>query len=245
MNIGFTILSINDWRLANKDDIRAKMPLPEHFIDCVNGVNTVETSLALKQFDISVDTAWKNIKAGELGVWLTHLRLWQYIVNTETDIMIVFEDDALVDQTCFHKSLSWVEELGDIEWDAFQICPPSNQFGDYRSRVVYDQFGIPKQTVRYGEKKYKFDVGLPTVCRAYTGYCCVAWMYTRQGAEKLLQYALEDGIRNPVDCWILEQAHSARSFEAYSPKPEYASAVKIDWQTPTTIQNTERVNDAV
>ncbi len=248
MKIGYTIVSINENRAKHKRQIRERLHFPEITdIEFVDGRSFARVQKAYENHPgLAGKALWGNIKKGELGIWLSHLNAWKWLVESDYDALIFLEDDAIISQHFYCVFDDCLAELVEQDWDLFSICVPDNQYQDFHTRVVYDDEGVPKTVVRYGEKKYNFNIGAKYIAKAYQGYCCVANMFSRQGAERMLHLADKYGMYTPVDCFLFLQAHRANEeFNAFAPMPHIPRMVNIDWKVPTTIQDTERVNDAV
>lgn len=238
MSIPFTIISVNDQRAAHKEALRSLLDFPEITdIEFVNAVNREQLDRILAKYPNIRPKEWVP-KLGELGVWLSQIQTWDYLVKSEHDSLIVFEDDAIISPAIGSILAMYIDDLPE-DWDFVSLSVPDNQRQDFYYRQVYDETGHPKTLIKAGEKTYEFDYGKPTMARVYQGYCCVATMYSKRGAQKLLSLAEEFGIYTPVDCFLFLQAHAGR-LNAYAPKPNSPMCVVIDWMTPTTIHTTER-----
>ncbi len=240
MKIEYTIVSINDERAGHKEALRGLLSLPEITdIEFVNARDKEQLNRILAKYPTIRPNQWIP-KLGELGIWLSQIQCWKWLVESDTDALIVFEDDAIATGS-FESILGlYVDDLPD-DWDMLSLSVPDNQRQDFYYRQVYDEHGIPKSLVKAGDKPYEFEYGKPTLARAYQGYCCVATMYSKKGAQRLLELAEEYGIYTPVDCFLFLQAHAGR-LEAFAPKPISPMCVVIDWFAPTTIHTTELYN---
>lgn len=240
--IAYTIISINDRAEENKADIRAKLdPIPEvtdiHF---VNGNNARELVLVWRRSGIN-KAEWTP-KVGEAGIWLSQYACWQWLVDSDYEYLLVFEDDAKVSPN-FRKALGEYLSETPEDMDFFSLAVPENQRQDFGYRIIYDENGEPKPVVRAGERGYDFTFGSKVVARVYQGYCCVAVLYSKAGAQKLIDVAKERGMYTPVDCFLYQTAHRG-AVNGYAPIPKGPMPVEIDWQIPTTVQDTNRFDNS-
>jgi GR25 family glycosyltransferase involved in LPS biosynthesis len=237
MKIEYTIISISEQRAAHKQALRGLLNLSEaKDIEFVNATDCGQLEKILSKYPNIKPKDWIP-RLGELGVWLSQIQTWYYLANSNIDALIVFEDDAII-SPAFESILDlYIDDLPD-NWDFLSLSVPDNQRQDFYYRQVYDETGHPKTVIRAGEKTYEFDYGKPTLARVYQGYCCVATMYSKAGATKLLKLVEEFGIYTPVDCFLFLQAHAGR-LNAFAPKPNSPMCVVIDWLCPTSIHTTD------
>jgi GR25 family glycosyltransferase involved in LPS biosynthesis len=238
MNIEYCIISISEDRAAHKESIRHNVKLPAAGeIEFVNARDTEQLNRIMKKHSDITLREWTP-KLGELGVWLSQVQCWDYAANMSADALIVFEDDALVSPGFKGFLDLYLEDLPE-DWDFLSLAVPENQRKDFLYRQVYDDTGHPKNIIRAGEKAFEYEYGAPILARAYQGYCCVATMYSKQGAQKLLTLAKEYGMYTPVDCFLFLSSHRGR-LNAFAPKPDSPMGVGIDWHIPTSVQKTDR-----
>lgn len=174
---------------------------------------------------------------GEAGIWLSNYFNW-YAVSQRTGPLIVFEDDAIIDEG-FGEGLNDV--LNDLpeDWDFVSLWVPDNQKIDYRYNLSYNEDGHPQiYGMRPDGLPSFFDYGAPNTARVYQGYGMVATMYSPKGGMKIMKLVKKYGLYTPVDCFLMEQAHRG-NLNGYAPKPDKVF-VYYDWPE-TTIHNTELI----
>lgn len=236
----YHIISINDERKSYKDNIRKHVPLPEAEWTDYNAYFTPpREGLAARGLEWKPD--WPNPKIGEMGVWLSNYDAWKNISEMDSPC-IVFEDDAVVDETFWLKFTNFIDQLPS-DWDFAALWVPENQRVDYRYSLVYNHTGVPLIFGTLPYEKSIFQVpGADRAALVYQGYGMVSLVYSPRGAEKLVNYAHSRGITGPVDCWIYEIAHmDETNVKGYAPRPEYADIVTYDWAATSHVQLTERV----
>lgn len=240
MIIGYTIISVDDSRAENKEHIRSSITCMEEITDIqfVDGRKRDELERAIATNQGIMPTGW-NPTLGEMGIWLSQMECWKYTKN-ELDALVVFEDDALIQPNFDEDFPKYIHNLPE-DWDLLTICVPDNQTQDFYYKVVYDETGCPVSPVRAGQKRYIYDYGSRILSRVYQGYCCVATVYSKQGAEKLLERAHKRQIYTPVDCFLFLESHRRDDgINGYAPRPDIPRIVNVNWEAPTTVHNSER-----
>ncbi|SRR6266540_545880 len=231
----FGIISLPDSdRVEYKKAIREhvhypELPLPAFDARAYNPVDAIETKgLELKHW---------NAKLGELGVWLSNYDRWRQAA--EHGPLIVFEDDAIVDETFTSKFEEFMSELPE-HWDFAALWVPENQLQDYLYDADHTEDGVLRVNgyKTADDSIYKIPGNL-MASLVYQGYGMVSLVYSRKGGQRLVELAHERGINGPVDCWIYEQAHRGAA-KGYAPLPIAADIVGYDWAAPSHVQLTER-----
>lgn len=230
----YNIISINDNRAEYKKNIRANMTCPQIKVASING-SAGNLDQLMKAYGLKW-TDW-NPSFGEAGVWLSNFLNW-YRVSSLNEPLIVFEDDAIIDEHFSVHIDTIVRQLPD-DWDFVALWVPDNQRIDYRYNLSYNEHGVPQiyGTRPNGFPSY-FDFGASDIAKVYQGYGMVAMMYSPVGGRKLVKLAKKYGLRNPVDCFIFEEAHKG-ALNGYAPKPDKVF-VNYDW-AETQIHSTEKI----
>ena len=237
MNTAYSIMTVDDSRAQRKKAIRAAVDLPE--ITDISWVDARRKVVAWRELE---KRPWFKIKWrltwGELGVWLSAVTAWEYLLESDLDALIVFEDDAIIEPTFNDGIKKYLEELPD-DWDAVSLFVPENQRGDYYYNVTFNSTG-DAVSYRRGNKRFHdsiYRIGDGLLCRTYQGYCNVAMMYSKSGAQKLLDLTKELGSYTPVDCFVFQMAN-LRRINAYSPHPRQEFHVSYPWnESPTLVHD--------
>lgn len=134
---------------------------------------------------------------GELGVWVSTINVWEYIVDNKIDKMLVLEDDIMLQNDFIDKFNSITKEL-----------PESF---DFLSLYYFDG---------HNQITDKTEVGLVNIHRSFTQFSAgQAMLYSYSGAKKLLKCVMRKGIEYTTDCFIFRQ--SLEGFvDGYSIKKE-------------------------
>lgn len=216
MKLAYTIVSIDESRAGTKRAIRDRMAfLPEiTAIEFVDGRVAAKLDPLLRDFE---EVAGR-LRDGELGVWFSQINCWRHLAGSDLDALVVLEDDAVVDREI---ELALTRFLANVPagWDFVALNVPADQKQDY----FYDRrFSSDGAWHFVSQKRYTLEssphnLGGPIMATAYQGYSCVAIVYSRAGARKLLQL-VGKAIRDPVDCFIFKEHHKG-NLRGYAPKP--------------------------
>ncbi|MDG6473623.1 LPS biosynthesis glycosyltransferase [Glaesserella parasuis] len=172
------------------------------FFDAVYGKDLSEEKLKEIDFEFYPKhfSARKQMTLGEVGCAMSHIKLYEYIVENNIDNAIILEDDAIV-------SLYFKEIISD----ALNKISPKYEilFLDHGKAKIYP---FPKNLVeRYRLARYisPSKNSKRTIIRT-TGY-----IITQAGAKRLLEYAYP--IRMPSD--FLTGALQMTHIRAYGIEP--------------------------
>lgn len=175
-------------------------------------------------------------KLGELGVWFSQMSAWQWAIDNNSPIIIV-EDDAITADGW----LDWASDLisrAPDDWHVFSYT--------YSDAQVYNlhRFPIGKGLhVDWGHLGTETINPLnltsePDVVRMFQTWQAVAWAVSPAGAKIMLDKVREDGIINPIDCWVLAYSIN-RVFNGYTVTPTHKRLIVADMLSPTNIHDTE------
>jgi hypothetical protein len=222
----YTIISIDDSRQANKDELRLfLLGHEEVHLDFCNGKDPADLRKASEYFNVPTPGPFK---AGEFGIFYSVLTCLEY--GAANDGIIYFEDDAIPTVEMNDRIENYINAL-PADWDCFALWSPQNQFGDYTAVIKYDKLGVP---VYGGSKKNIFDCGLDEIVRLWQGYGNVAMAFSKQGCNNLLSHIKQEGFYSPIDCLICIAVHR-EVLNGYALKPHTPKLVDYDWNRPTTI----------
>ncbi len=228
----YTIISINESRAQKKQAIRSSLSINEVFIDCVNGSDSIALRKAKEK--------WSNVefpgpfKAGEFGIFFSLLNAWEYAA--ENNGLLVFEDDAILIHD-FEPLLHQYLEGLPADADFVAIWTPNNQQGDYYRVSSFNSVGEPQYEGPPREFHNSiFYFGHEHLSKVWNGYGGVCLYFTKQGGQKLIEYAEKMGMFTPADCFMYIAAHSGY-VNGYGLNPN-RKLVEYDWNAPTTIHKT-------
>lgn len=220
MKIGYMVMSVDDSRQSTKATLHRQMREYDNLSDKVDFVDGREHGVIeeyISKNNIKVGDG--NFHWGELGVWFSSINAWKAIVASECDAVIVFEDDAAV-LPLFHPMLDKIKEELPDDFDFMSLFVPPDQTYDYYYRRRFFPGGGWELTsnTHYALKESPNYIGSKYVSKAYQGYSNVAIMYSKQGAQKILDMVDEFGVNAPVDCFIFAE-HLMGHLNGYSLMP--------------------------
>jgi GR25 family glycosyltransferase involved in LPS biosynthesis len=204
-------MHINDERKNNRDQISS----------IVNGnLLPIETINAKKDNGIE-DFMFKNpkfifapngFKNGEKGNFASHYTAWKYLLSTDLENILIFEDDAILHSDFVSKyslAMSNVPEGYD----------------------VLSLFAHENQEPRCLDSHYINDF----ISKAYQDWSTLSYVVSRQGAKKMIEYVESIGADDPTDWFIFRKGHSGM-FNVYTISPTFGSPLKIDTQYVSQVQ---------
>lgn len=230
--IGYTIISIgDDSREEKRQAIRNEMSKIPQCIEVtdIEFCNAYDEDQRKRFSQKDYEFLWTP-KMGEFGIWHSTIACWEYLVESDLDALIMFEDDAIL-----HKDFTWMFDVYSNQlpdnWGLFTLFVPHDQHNDYKHYgQMFFETGAPQ-----------FQFGANDICRVYQGYGGPANMYSKAGAERLLERLREHKIYTTSDCYIMDQAKQEynRDIEWCSIKPDCGKMVTVDREAPTTIHHSD------
>ena len=224
--MNYTIVTIDDSRAANKEKIRSIVPLPE--------VTDIQFCDARKEYPqvLEYTTPW-SLTRGEVGIWHSHYNCWKWAA--ENGPLLVFEDDAILDQDFMDHFNHVVDKLPD-DWDFLSLWVPPEQEQDFMYNVTFDEEGYPHANGTFYEVGASvFWIGSATIAKVYQGYSFVTTLYSQEGARKVAALAEQKGMYTTADCFLFLEAHAGR-LNGYAPTPMYTRFVHHDWDQHPTLK---------
>ena len=206
----YQIISINDDRSRNKNFINNK--LSEHNNLCLYSIYAVDDNVRNKFFKDNPEfkISWEGFKLGELGNFASHFLIWKYLINSDMDEILVFEDDADISEDFIEKINIYFSILPK-DWDIFSIFVHHNQ---------YDRFTESNES---------------TVVKAYQDWSTLCYLVSKSGAQKLYDYVVKNGMDYPTDWFIFRHAEN-NNFNVYTLNPNTVPPVKIDESYDSLVQ---------
>lgn len=113
----YCIVSISDSRINNVDQIKKTMGnIPENIKYCNMRSNQDRSFFRKKypKFDFNrfaEDPLYPTNpmrKFGAIGCWMSHISIWDYMLNNKINEMIVFEDDCLFNKEFLDKTMTYI-----------------------------------------------------------------------------------------------------------------------------------------
>ena len=121
---------------------------------------------------------------GELGVWVSTINAWEYIVDNEIDAFLIIEDDILLqDDFINNLNLCLLDLPKDFDFFSLYYFSEQNQIDDLT------------------------EIGSKYIHKSLNQYSAgQAMIYSLAGAKKLLKVLKRKGVEYTSDCFIFKQS---------------------------------------
>jgi len=218
--VEYTIIKINDRAIENINKTKALLK-DFNYIDDI------------PFFDSNKSNAWDAISAmgirndvwspydgrtfpalpGELGIWLSNINIFNYMISNNLPELLVLEDDAILYENFVENFNIVKKELPD-NFDVFAL-------------------GYPKEHNALDERT---ELGLNYIHSAINQYSnATGMLYSLKGAKKILKCLKRRGIEYTCDCFIFKLIQE-NNINGYSVIPEKINLIKHDvMQIPSLI----------
>lgn len=143
---------------------------------------------------------------GELGIWISTMNVWEYIVDNNIDRFLMLEDDIRLNENFVSNLELCLKDLPeDFDFLSLYYFEEQNNFDEGT------------------------DIGSKYIHRALTQYSAgQAMVYSLSGAKKLLKVLKRKGIQYTADCFIFRQCHE-EVINGYSIIPDTLSFLEHDY----------------
>jgi len=149
--------------------------------------------------------------SGVIGVWASNYTAYKNFLETDRDILILFEDDIILSKNFKLILESYLEELPE-DWEFFSPFVPEDSLFAYNKQV------------------HSFNDDFLT-CRSYQQWSCATYVVNRAGAKKAIENVKSSGITAPIDWYIfnfrIKQENDQIKFNTYTVKPSSYRPVKL------------------
>lgn len=136
---------------------------------------------------------------GELGLWISNINIFKYMLKNSIGEMLVLEDDAII-----------TEDFNDIFKKIYCELPKKWDFVSLHSNDEQNH------------QDERTNINLKYLHRTINQYSStVGMIYSYSGAKKILRSLRKDGIEYTVDCQIFRKSLEDK-LNGYSLKKEYA-----------------------
>jgi len=157
--------------------------------------------------------------AGVIGVWASNWLAYKNFLQTDKDVLLIFEDDVELSANFQSVAGFYMQELLPT-WDFFSIFVPDDSL------------------FAYNEEQH--DITEEHICRSYQQWSCAAYAVSRRGAEKALNDVATRGITAPVDWYVfnfrMKQEINQMRFATYTLKPNVYRPVKFNLEAARNSQ---------
>lgn len=149
--------------------------------------------------------------AGVVGVWASNWLAYKNFLNTDKEVLFIFEDDVSISANFQSVSFWYMQELLPT-WDFFSLFVPDDSLFAYNEveHNIYEEH----------------------VCKSYQQWSCAGYAVSRRGAEKALNDVATRGITAPVDWYVfnfrMKQEADQMRFATYTLKPNVYRPIKFN-----------------
>jgi GR25 family glycosyltransferase involved in LPS biosynthesis len=197
-------------------------------IDTYHFNSMIEAHKLAQDFGLDFDHVEKGKRAtqngfihGEIGLWIGIIVAVKKFLESDFDILVLFEDDIALNDDAIEVSNRYLINP-PRRFEVFALYTPEEQFHIYgRKRHIWS----------FLRKRLNDNLQRPT--RIYQDHCTSAIAISRYGGEKLLA-SIESGIKLRVDRHLFKTKFRAYSFKPNGPKP--FSMADLDSTIDATIE---------
>ena len=209
--INYHIIHINDERKNNRDLIDSMLNASRHEIKSVNAKDPKQKKeffLLNKDFKLS----WDKFKDGEIGNFASHYLAWNYVVENNLNNLLIFEDDAIINELFLEKYNLFLTHCPD-DYDVFSIFVHKNQFPRFNHNDIINE----------------------NISKGYQDWSTLCYVISNSGAKKFIEYVKVNGMDYPTDWFIFRNGHKG-IFNVYTFPPEKTGGIEIDEQYSSQVQ---------
>lgn len=204
-DIKYTIIYVND--RASSQILHNKKILKDlYYVDDIVFCNGNEENAEEIVLGMGIDpSSWSPYEdndtratylPGEIGLWVSNINVFNYMIKHSIEKMLVLEDDCLLNEDFPQRLNSAITELPE-NWDFLSL------------------YWLDGQNLITPES----DIGLANIHKSTNQPAStVAMIYSISGVKKILDLVKEKGIEYTYDCFIYRQAKLGL-LNGYSVKP--------------------------
>lgn len=148
--------------------------------------------------------------SGVVGVWASNYLAYKNFLNSDKELLFLFEDDIMLSANFMAIASFYLKELPS-DWDFFSLFVPDDSLFAYNEDLHH--------------------IGKANICKSYQQWSCASYVVTRQGAEKAVKDIESAGISAPIDWYIFNFRMKADPnqiiFDTYTLKPKTYKPVKF------------------
>ena len=148
--------------------------------------------------------------SGVVGVWASNYLAYKKFLESDKDVLLIFEDDIVISNNFKTIANMYMNELMPI-WDFFSFFVPDDSL------------------FAYNESEH--DLGEEHICKSYQQWSCAGYAVSRRGAEKAIADIESQGINCPVDWYIfnfrMKQEENQMRFNTFTVKPQVYKPIKF------------------
>jgi len=209
--VSYHIITVDDVRIDTKQIIESVVVGNKLSIDCLDArvpENLQEFLNKNKEFKFG----WEGFKPGEIGNFGSHYLAWKYLLESKLDSILIFEDDALLENNFMSKYNIAMNNVPS-DYDVMSIFVHENQYERFHSSDYINQY----------------------VSKGYQDWSTLCYVVSRQGAKKMIDYIADRGMDYPTDWFIFRNGHNG-IFNVYTLNPDFHPPLKINTQYESQVQ---------
>lgn len=209
--INYHIIHIDDERKINRDRVDEVLISNKLEIDCLDA-RKEENKLKFFKENPNFKLAWFEFKNGEIGNFGSHYLAWKFLVQSNLDSILIFEDDVLIENNFIEKYNLAMDNVPS-DYDVLSIFVHSNQ---------YDRFDKTQEISYY-------------ISKGYQDWSTLCYVVSKEGAKKLIKHVEDYGMVRPTD-WFIFRGGDEGAFNVYTLPPHFKSPVSIDTRYESQVQ---------
>lgn len=209
--INYHVISVDDVRIDTKRLIDSTVLGNKLDIECLDARVPDNLSKFLSKNN-EFKFGWQGFKPGEIGNFGSHYLAWKYLLASDLESILIFEDDALLDPSFIDKYNIAMNNVPK-DYDVMSIFVHENQYNRFQNSDYVNQY----------------------VSKGYQDWSTLCYVVSRQGAQKMIDYIVDKGMDYPTDWFIFRNGHSG-IFNVYTLSPNFHPPLKIDTQYESQVQ---------
>jgi GR25 family glycosyltransferase involved in LPS biosynthesis len=209
--INYHIIHIDDVRKSNRDRVDEVLMSNKLDIHCLDA-RTEENKLIFFEENPGFKLSWNGFKNGEIGNFGSHYLAWKFLVESNLENILIFEDDILIENNFIEKYNIAIDNVPS-DYDVLSIFVHPNQ---------YDRFDKTQEISYY-------------IAKGYQDWSTLCYVVSKNGAKKLIKYIEDHGIGRATDWFIFRGGHEG-AFNVYTLPPHFISPVSIDTRYESQVQ---------
>jgi GR25 family glycosyltransferase involved in LPS biosynthesis len=148
--------------------------------------------------------------SGVIGVWASNYLAYKKFLETDKDVLFIFEDDVVLSSNFTTITQFYMNQLLPV-WDFFSLFVPDDSLFAYQEDA--------------------HDYGEDNVCYSYQQWSCAAYAVSRKGALRAVADIESRGITAPIDWYVfnfrMKPEENQMKFSTFTVKPNSYRPVKF------------------
>ena len=191
----YTIMKVNDRSIENVNTIKTMLnqfDYTDEIIFCNGNIEDAGSIIDKEGIDRSAwnpyDGRTSQPLPGELGIWVSYINIFKYIVKSKIDRLLVIEDDADLSNTFIDELALCLKDLPE-DFDFLSLSYFTNQ------NDLTDSTEIGSKHIHRSLNQYSSAVGI---------------IFSLQCAKKVLKLLQRVGLEYTNDCFIFHYSQEEK-----------------------------------